>query len=282
MIVLKIFRGVTAVALGLLITAFYSGLIIVLGPLWKSPSPLEHVPRLWLNTLYYLVYWPVLGIRPTIDDKAMVLNDKKVKLVEMNHGSFMEMFMGYRTVLNYVCAKPVIIVKRALEDNPFTDWLIVRPMSRLNLIILVDREKGETAKAAIKTFILGLGEHGRDKVFVILCDQTRPTDTKRDKQNADQKANWRRVLRPSQGGVWTLTDALYTATADQLTRVQVAHGFSRYQHTEVDAHRVVGSDYWAEISVLNDALPGSPDEYGPELTERFKRIDAELVKRQET
>lgn len=287
---IRVIRSGVALFLGGLVTAFHSGLIVVFSPIWMAlvgnrgrlGNPLELVPYSWLNALHAMVYWPVLGIRSVIEDQAGVLSQKCVKVVEMNHGSFMEMFLGYKTVLNHVSRRPVIVVKQELAQHWFTNLLIVKPMLAIHSIILVDRKNGAAAKQAITEYIAQLDEGDQDVAFVILCDQTRPTDKKRAKQNEEQGANWQRVLRPSRGGTWTLTNALLHATDGNLLRLQVGHGLSRPQHTELDIPTIVGTRYWARITKLEDPLPSSPELYGPDLLRRFEEIDEDLVSRQET
>jgi len=273
---------------GVLVTAFYAAVILVGVPVRERfvrdtsrDSPFVLVPFLWLESIALPVYRVCMGIASRVQDDANALATQTSKVVEMNHGSFMEMFLGFHTALKYVSRNVVLVGKIELTDHWLAKWLIVRTMQKIGRIILIDRSDRTQALGAIQDYIHQQGQASRDRVYVILCDGTRPTDAKRQEQNMQLSANWQRVLQPRPGGSWTICSLLQEVLGYAPLRIQVAHGMTRPQHTELDAWRVVGSTHHAHVTLVNGQLPDSASAYGPQLTERWQQIDRWLVSLEE-
>lgn len=276
-----------SVLIGGTITAFYAAALgvlhtgwLLLMKWWTSWNPAHHIPFVWLSTLAATFYWALLGVRWDVQNEVIDPHPGP-KVVEANHGSFMELFLVYWVILQFIRGDLVIVVKQELAEHPVGKWLIVKPMQYIDRIILIDRSNREAALAAIRDYLDRNGA-SPDLLIVIFCDQTRPTDKKRAQQNKAHGSTWRRVLRPSRGGAWLITHLLAELTGGQLQRFEVCHGFSRPQQTEIDLHRILGARYWARIRRITDPLPATAEAYGPMLTARWEEMDQELVARQET
>lgn len=277
-----------AVLVGGLITLFYAGLLGALHLGWlllmqwvTRWNPAHLVPYAWLTSLAGVLYWLLLFIHWDVQDERHLETRAGPKVVEMNHGSFLEMFLGYWMALRCIRGDLVIVVKKELADHPVGRWLIVRPMQFIDRIILLDREDREASMLAIRSYI---ERHGKSSnmLIVIFCDPHRPTEARRNAQNLESGSSWKRVMRPSRGGAWLITSLLNEITGGTLRRLEVCHGLSRPQQKKYDFYRVLGAKYWARIRDIVDPLPETPEAYGPELTARWEDMDKALVARQET
>ena len=286
---IRIVRTCAGLLAGVLITILCAGIILIGVPCFeripfvrKRSNPFIRAPLVWLNIVYWVTYRVCMSITSLVRDDAVALGELGVKVVEMNHGSFMEMFLGFRAALKYVSYNVVLVGKVELKEHWLAKWIIVLPMQRLGRLILIDRNNRDQALQTIRDYITRHGKPADSLVYVILCDQTRPTDAKRRRQNKDQAACWQRVLRPSQGGAWTIISALTEVVGHTPIRIQVAHGISRPQRTDMDAWRVVDGTHHVCVTRICDPLPSTPEEYGPQLTARWRAIDDWLVGIQET
>lgn len=282
-------RAYTGIVLGVLITLLYAIAFVLLHLVWHLTNWLVphrslayRIPPVWLWNLKRVVYEFVMGVKFDIQNE-IAGDTRGPKVVEMNHGSFIEMFLAYAVALRFISGDSVIVTKLELLWHPVAAPIIIWPMIFGGRWIGLDRKNASACVMAITRFLDRQGDNPDITIFV-LCDGTRPTLKKRTEHHQNTGEIWHRVLRPKRRGPWLLSHALGQASLRahgvEARRYEIAHGVSTPQVTETDVHRMVGGTYWARLRAILTPLPSTAEAYGEELTTRFREIDEELTKRE--
>ena len=279
---MKRIRVLIAIVLALHITVFYA-VVVLLGE-WRLShiktrrevnDPYRNMMGRWVDMLYRACYLPILGITCKVECDTRLIGTPGIKVIEMNHGSTLEMFLGIRVASLYVADKIVVVGKKELTNWWFSRTFLAKPMLAMNSILLIDRGDREASVEAIRKFVKGVASD-ESVAILILPEGTRPTASKRAASNEKFGTSFQRVLMPKKGGPWTIHNALQTLDVSY-THVMIMQGLSRPHERWSDIHMTCNGTHWSRVLCVDVPVPETADEYGRVLQQRWEMIDRLLV-----